>query len=143
MLTEDEIATALQEEGSLKLVSPVNLPGIWSYLQKKLKENSIEVLITSGEISAESIKSLLNQVSNIEPNLVSRIDFSFVRELPDEYREDLTITLKKSITKHAFISQELKTYISTFISQNPSFNLSFDKAELKGPSAKIYTLLKV
>ena len=142
MLTEDEIATALQEEGSLKLVSPVNLPGIWSYLQKKLKENSIEVLITSGEISAESIKSLLNQVSNIEPNLVSRIDFSFVRELPDEYREDLTITLKKSITKHAFISQELKTYISTFISQNPSFNLSFDKAELKGPSAKIYTLLK-
>ena len=44
MLTEDEIATALQEEGSLKLVSPVNLPGIWSYLQKSLKKTALKSL---------------------------------------------------------------------------------------------------
>ena len=142
MLAEDEIATALQEEGSLILVSPVNLPSIWSYLQEKLKENIIADLITSGEISAESINSLLNRVGDLEPNLVSSIDFSFVSELPDEYREALTTTLKKSITKHPFISQELKEYIATLISPTPTYNLSFNQAKLKEPHDKIYTILR-
>lgn len=142
MLTEDEIATALQEEGSLKLVSPINLPGIWSYLHKNLKENSIEELITFDKISAESINTLLQRVTDLEPSLVSRIDFSFVRELPDEYREDLTTTLTNGITKHTLISQELKAYINTLISPTPSYNLRFDQDKLLDPHIKIYTLLK-
>ena len=142
MLSEDQIALNLKKEGSIILASPINLSSIWGYLQEKLKENSIAELISSGEISAESINSLLNRVGELEPNLVSSIDFSFVSELPDEYREALTTTLKKSITKHPFISQELKAYIATLISPTPTYNLSFNEAKLEGPSIKIYTLLK-
>ncbi len=139
MLIEDEIVTALQKEDSLIPVSPVNLPSIWSYLQEKLKENSMAELISSGEISAESITTLLQRVTDLDPSFVSSIDFSFVRELPDDiYRETLT----KSITKHPFISQELKEYIATLISPTPTYNLSFNQAKLEGPSIKIYTLLK-
>ena len=78
MLSEDQISLIFKKEDSLKLASPINLPSIWDYLLKKLKENNIKELLSFGEISAESIIILLQRVTDLEPSLVSRIDFSFV-----------------------------------------------------------------